>query len=73
MENSYFERRSHFISIGVVKFSFEAGKLDWKGGGSGKFFKKWCDFMHSKVFFSTNFASFFFQDIFLVFFLISLV
>ena len=41
------------------------------GGGerdSGKIFNKWCDFVHSTLFFSTNFVSFFFLDIFLVFY-----
>ena len=56
------ERRSHLISIGAAKLSFVGAKLRWKrgeGGGSGKCLKKWCDFVHSRVFLARIFFFFF--------------
>ena len=53
-----FQRHSHII-YAAAKLSFEDTKLYWRGVGSGNFFKKWCIFVHSSVFFSTNFVSFF--------------
>ena len=63
---------SHLISIGTAKLSFEGAKLRCKGGGGErgkgtvpqnflKKKKKWCDFVHSRVFLSTNFVVFFFE------------
>ena len=52
-------RGSYLISTDEAKFIFEGAKLRWREGGSGKILKKWCDFMHSWVFFCKNFVSFF--------------
>ena len=52
------QRNSHLILIGAAKLSFEDAKLCWRGCGSRKILKKWCEFVHSRVSFSTNFVSF---------------
>ena len=60
------QRRSHFISIGGAKLSFEGAKLRWKRGGGEegtvpeRKCKIWCDFVHSRVSFNTYFFFFFF-------------
>ena len=51
----------HLISISAAKLNLEGAKLRWRG----RFRKKneeWCDFLHSRVFDSTNFVFFFFRN-----------